>query len=177
MFYKRTKFLEFSSFVDENHIQGKVNTTIKLGLYYNDNLVSVIGFSKKRNGIGHSYDNYYELVRFCSKLNYNIIGGFSKLLQYFIKNNNPGKIVTYADIRWSNLRNNLYEKNGFIYSHKTTPNYWYINQNKRHHRLKYTKYKLIKEGYDKNQTENNIMTERKIYRIYDCGSLVYSTGP
>lgn len=30
---------------------------------------------------------------------------------------------------------------------------------------------LIKEGFDKNKTEKEIMFERKIYRIYDCGNI------
>ncbi len=30
---------------------------------------------------------------------------------------------------------------------------------------------LVKEGYDINKTEREIMFERKIYRIYDCGNI------
>ena len=32
---------------------------------------------------------------------------------------------------------------------------------------------LIKQGFDRNKTEHEIMLERKIYRIYDCGCNVY----
>lgn len=28
-------------------------------------------------------------------------------------------------------------------------------------------------GFDKNKTEHEIMLERKIYRIYDCGTKLY----
>jgi len=40
-------------------------------------------------------------------------------------------------------------------------------------RFRFRKDKLVKEGYDKNKTELQIMTERKIYRIYDSGCLKY----
>jgi hypothetical protein len=29
----------------------------------------------------------------------------------------------------------------------------------------------VKEGYDKDKTEKQIMFDRKIYRIYDCGNI------
>ena len=37
----------------------------------------------------------------------------------------------------------------------------------------YRKDKLISEGFDPNKTEHEIMLERGIYRIYDCGCKVY----
>ncbi len=40
-------------------------------------------------------------------------------------------------------------------------------------RIRFQKHKLIKEGFDRNKTEHEIMLERKIYRIYDCGNLKY----
>jgi hypothetical protein len=33
---------------------------------------------------------------------------------------------------------------------------------------------LVKQGFDKNKTEHEIMSERKIPRIYDCGNMKYS---
>lgn len=32
---------------------------------------------------------------------------------------------------------------------------------------------LIKQGFDSNKTEREIMFERKYYRIYDCGTKRY----
>ena len=39
----------------------------------------------------------------------------------------------------------------------------------RKHRYSYRKDILIKQGYDKNKTENQIMDERNIIRFYDSG--------
>jgi hypothetical protein len=44
---------------------------------------------------------------------------------------------------------------------------------KRENRFNYRKDILIKEGFDKNKTEHDIMLERKLYRIYDCGSICF----
>ena len=51
------------------------------------------------------------------------------------------------------------------------PNYWYVINNLRFYRFNFRKSILIKNGYDKNKTEKEIMFERGIYRIYDCGNI------
>jgi hypothetical protein len=155
-------------FFEKNHIQGNVNSKIRLGLFYNDELVSLMSFSRGRIFMGgKKYE--WELNRFSNVLNTNVIGAADKLLQYFIKNYQPEKIVSYSDIRLFDGK--MYEKIGFNKISQTKPNYWYINQDLRYHRFKYNKSILIKEGYDKNLTEKEIMFSRKIYRIYDCGNI------
>ncbi len=157
-------------FMDENHIQGYTNSSVKLGLYYNDELISLMLFSKPRLGVGVKHDGY-ELTRFCNKLNTNVIGGASKLLKYFINNYKPKQIISYADRRWS--QGGLYERLGFNQISINKPNYSYIIGKTRKHRFGFRKDILIKEGYDSNKTEHEIMLERRIYRIYDCGTITY----
>jgi hypothetical protein len=67
----------------------------------------------------------------------------------------------------------LYKKIGFEFIGKTTPNYYYIIDGLRQYRFNFRKDKLIKEGFDKNKTEHEIMLERKIYRIYNSGNLKF----
>ena len=70
-------------FLNQNHRQGYAPAPIRYGLYYEDELVSLMTFSKIRHTIGESKDaNGYELVRFCNKLNTSVIGGASKLFRY-----------------------------------------------------------------------------------------------
>ena len=163
---------EASVFLDENHIQGKINGKINLGLFYNEELVSIMCFGDRRiNMGGKKIDGEYELLRFCSKLNVNVIGGASKLFKYFIKNYEFSKIISYCDLRYS--IGNIYEIIGLTNVGKTKPNYFYIVGNNRKNRFKYRKSELIKDGYDKNESEHEIMLKRGIYRIYDCGSLIF----
>jgi hypothetical protein len=159
-----------TQFLNDNHIQGSVGSIINLGLYHNEELVSILTFSKGRNILkGDKYE--YELIRFCNKLNSNVVGGASKLLNYFVENYKPKEIISYADIRWSN--GNLYSKMGFNLIGRSSPNYYYILNRRRTIRLKFKKHILVSEGYDKSLSESEIMLKRGIYRIFDCGNLVY----
>ncbi len=166
------KSTEAKEFLDNNHIQGNVYGKFNIGLYFNDELVSLMTFGSKRKNLGSTTkDGEYELLRFCNKLNTTVIGGASKLFKYFIEKYNPEKITSYCDLRWSN--GNLYEQLNFKLSHVSKPNYFYIQGNNRKNRFKYRKSELIKEGYDENKSETEIMKERGIHKIYDCGCKVY----
>ena len=154
-------------------MQGFVGSQIKLGLFYNDELVSLMIFGKQRKLMGlKSEDDTYEMLRFCSKLNTSVIGGSEKLFKFFIKNYSPKEVISYADRSWS--QGKLYQKLGFKLIHKTQPNYYYIVNGIRKYRFNYRKDKLIRDGFDSNKTEHEIMLERKIYRIYDSGSLKFN---
>lgn len=163
---------EAKIFLENNHIQGNVNSKIRLGLYYNNELIGLMTFGGLRKNLGNkSNENIYELFRFCNLSNYVIIGGADKLLKHFIKHYKPKEIISYADRRWS--QGDLYNKLNFIFSHNTKPNYFYLVNDKRENRFNYRKDILVKEGFDKNKTEHDIMLERKLYRIYDCGSMCF----
>ena len=169
---RETSSRQSKEFLNENHIQGNVNSKIKLGLYYNDELVSLMTFGSLRKVLGNKHnDDSYELLRFCNKLNTTIIGGADKLFKYFIKTYKPIEIISYADRRWS--QGNLYEKLGFKFIHNSKPNYFYIINKKREYRFKYRKDVLVKEGYDSSKSERQIMLDRGINRIYDCGNKKY----
>lgn len=161
---------EAREFCENNHLQGYVGGSIKLGLFHNDELVSVMTFGKLRKALNSKGNNdEYEMLRFCNKLYTNVIGGANKLFKYFIKNYEPYTIISYADKRYSEGK--LYKNLGFEYIHDSRPNYFYITgYKKREHRFNYRKDKLIKGGFDSDKSEHEIMLEREIYRIYDCGN-------
>ena len=159
-------YKESEDFLNKNHIQGNCMSTYRYGLYYNDELVSLMTFGKSR------FNNEYELLRFCNKKYVNVVGGASKLFTYFLKSHvEINEIISFADRRWS--IGNLYEKLGFIKINVVKPSYYYIKDQLRFNRLNFQKHKLIKAGYNSNLTEHEIMLSRKIYRIYDCGNLKY----
>jgi len=135
-------------------------------------LVSLMTFGSKRKFMKQSNsDGVYEMLRFCSKLNTSVIGGSEKVFKYFIENYKHKEVISYADRSWS--QGELYKQLGFKLIHKTQPNYYYIIDKKRYHRFNFRKDKLVSEGFDPNKTEHEIMLERKIYRIYDSGSLKF----
>jgi len=170
-----------NSFLEDNHIQGLDRSKIKLGLFHNEILVSVMTFGKKRAALGNrvNTESDFELVRFANDINYIVIGSFGKLLKYFERNYEYNSIITYADLRWSSLENNVYKKNKFIKSHVSEPNYWYFysGSKKREHRYSYRKNILESKFpniFESTKTEKEIMREANYYRIWDCGNIVYS---
>lgn len=164
---------EKRAFIDETHIQGDVPCSVKIGLYYQDALVAVMTFGRPRLPLGHktSGDGKYELLRYSTRLNTCVIGGASKLFRYFVDNYDPEEVTSYCDRRFS--VGNMYEKLGFRLDHVSKPNYYYVVGNNRKNRFRYRKSELVKCGYDESKSEHEIMLERGIYRIYDCGNLVY----
>jgi hypothetical protein len=159
------------SFLDQNHLQGSINSSIRIGLFYQDELVSLLTFSKSR--FNKNYD--WEITRYCNKLNTNVMGGFSKLLKYFRKNY-EGSIITYADKRYSD--GNLYRQNGFIELKDSLPNYFYFkarNTKTLFSRVQFQKHKLKDklEIFDETLTESENMFNNGYRRIWDCGNKVF----
>jgi hypothetical protein len=163
--------LTVRQFCEENHLQGYTGSSIKLGAFYEDELVSVMTFSKPSISKGQgSYDlGVWELSRFCSKLNYKIVGVASKLLSYFKKNYEWKQVFSYADRRWST--GNLYNKLGFEFIGETKSNYWYFANGsiERHHRFALRK----KPDEPKDITEWELRKAQGWNRIWDCGNLKY----
>ena len=160
-------------FLDDNHIQGLVNSSIKLGLYYQDELVSIMTFDSFE-GRKKMEDGGYNLSRFCNKLGNNVVGGASKLLNYFIKNYDVKRIVSYADKDWS--IGNLYYTLGFENVGGNGPDYKYIVDNKRVHKSNYKKSRLrtiLTSESDYLLTEHQATKKLGIYRIYDCGKIKF----
>jgi len=156
-------------FLNKNHIQGFVGSNFKIGLFYNNEIVSLMTFGKLRKSMNSkNSESNYEMLRFCNKLNTSVIGGSSKLFKYFINKYNPKEVISYADRSYSN--GNLYEKLNFNLEHITEPNYYYVVDGIRRYRFNYRKDLLVKEGFDSNKSEHDIMLERKIYRIYNSGN-------
>lgn len=163
---------ESKEFLNKNHIQKNSVSKVKIGLYHDNELIALMTFGSLRKNLGQtSKEGSFELLRFCNKLNYSVVGGASRLLKYFIRNYYPNEIISYADKSWSNGR--LYENLGFENIGETGPNYYYVVNNIRENRYKYRKSELVKDGYDENMTEHSIMISRKIYRIYDSGSFKF----
>lgn len=168
---KDVSYNDAKLFLNENHIQGFCTSKIRLGLYYNDELVSLMTFGNKRMILKqNASENNYELLRFCNKKYTSVVGGASKLFEYFKKIYHPSYILSYANCDISN--GNIYEILGFSFICHTTPGYyWY--KDKKYHRSNFMKHKLVKMGYDKNLTEEQIMYSDGYKKIYDTGNLKY----
>ena len=161
---KEVNNIEKKEFLNNNHLQGDVRSSINLGLYYEEKLVSLMTFgSRKINA-----KEQYELIRFCNVLNTTVIGSASKLFNFFINNYKYETIISYSDNSISN--GEIYKFLGFINNTNSTINYYWSNNKYKYHRFNFNKKRLIKQGFDKNKTEVEIMHERGFYRIFGSGN-------
>lgn len=123
----------------------------------------------KSEGRNKMKDNEWNLSRFCNKLDYSVIGGASKLLNYFIKNKNPLRIISYADKDWSN--GVLYEKLGFTKISDSGPDYKYLVNKIRKHKSNFKKKNIGIEGLD--ITEAEYMNLNGYSKVWDCGKIKF----
>jgi hypothetical protein len=155
-------------FLEKNHLQGFVGSKIKLGLFYEGELVSLMTFGSLRKSLGYNNsDNSWELLRFSNKIGLTIVGGASKLFSHFIKKYSPKTVISFCD--YSRSTGNLYKKLGFEFSHLSDTNYYYIVDGLRKHRFNYRKDKLVSGGANPELSESKIMSELGYNKIYDCG--------
>jgi hypothetical protein len=108
-------------FLNVNHIQGNDRSSVCYGLFYQDNLISCMTFTKPKN---KQYT--WELSRFCNKHDYIVQGGASKLFKYAISNMNRGDtVVSYNDI--TKTSGKIYKILDFSCTSVNNPNYIWMN--------------------------------------------------
>lgn len=153
----------FYKFCEHNHVQGGCKSSIRYGLFYGNELVQVVGFSKSR------FDDKcdYELIRMCTLLNTQVLGGFSKLIKHFNQD-----CISYVDRRLFN--GNGYKASNFEIIKYNKPNYFYTKNLSRFYRMNFTKKNIQKKfpnKYDPKLSEKENMRNLGYRRIYDCGTI------
>ena len=163
--------IDTNNYLDMYHLQGTCRgQKIRLGLYYNNQLVSLMTFGKSR----FNKNCEYELLRYCS--HYNVVGGVEKLFNHFIKEYKPNSIVSYCDT--SKFSGKVYDTLGFKCVKTNSPRkHWYSLKEKRH----ITDGLLLSQGYDRLFKENHgkgtsneeLILNRGYLPVYDCGQSTY----
>lgn len=177
---------EATDFLALNHRQGKLSSSIRLGLYLEDELVSVMTFGKMRSGIGrksNQSDNEWELARFCNLTNTSVVGGASKLFKYFINKYNPDKVVSFSDV--AHTRGNLYSMLGFKKISLSSPGYVWVNlkDDSYYSRVACQKRNLLSLFDDVTEetiatcTEPEIMKAHGYAQVFDSGVIRWEYTP
>lgn len=153
--------VECLDFLNENHLQGNCNSSVRLGLFFNGELMSIMTFGKERF---KKEDKGIELLRYCSKMGVNVIGGADKLFKHYIKAYDPPRITSFCDI--GKGRGKIYETMGFRKEKICSPNYVWVKGNN------------IKTRYQC-QMKNEVGEMEKLgyMRLYDCGNFKYVFTP
>ena len=165
---KEVNSKEAKKFLEENHLQEFVASKYRIGLYFKNQLVQLLCFGNSRFKKGE-----IELLRMCTKLNTQVIGGFSKLLRHQPYN----KFISYVDL--SKFSASGYLKNSFKIIGQSGPNYKYLqgeNILNRFNTQKHKLQKLLGDNFDNSKTESQNMQDAGWYKVYDCGNLKLKFG-
>lgn len=143
--------LEYSDFILNNSLNEDLECAYSVGLFYEDDLVSVMTFRTCK------LSDEFELYNFCIKQDTLIVGGFAKMLHFFINHIPTKRIISYVDKTL--FTGNCFIKAGFIKLEDLPPTCWYIDGMKR----------------IECKTKN---IENPSKYIYDCGSMLFEwTNP
>ena len=181
IFARNTEIVELSynecnEFLNANHRQGECTSSIRYGLLDEGELVSVMSFSKPRRTIGKQSEDW-ELLRFCSKLNTNVIGGASKLFKHFTNSHPNQSVISFSDK--ARTRGNLYSQLGFKLIRDSEPGYVWVDEktDKAYGRVRAQKSNIEKllndPELDLSKSENYNMTTHGFVRVFDSGTAVW----
>ena len=168
---KEVAIEEAAEFLTKYHIQGYAKDKIRIGLYYNDKLVSLMTFGKPR----YNKNYQYELIRYCNA-EFNVVGGAEKLFKHFASSYQPSSIISYCDL--SKFSGQVYEKLGFKKIRTSAPaRHWYNLKTKEHitdNLLRQRGFdQLFKTSYGKGTSNETLMLEAGFVEVYDCGQATY----
>jgi hypothetical protein len=162
---------EKNLFLNINHIQKSDKSSVRLGLFINNNLTSVATFSKSRRNKNYEY----EMLRYTDKLYTEVDGSLKILLNYFVEKYNPKSIITYNDRRYYYAEPLVWLNFNFIKN--TAPSHYYVSLDKKH-RLNWIIFQkanlkkiLVKYKDDLTQEQNMKMNNFEV--VYNCGYSVW----
>ena len=157
------------AFLEDNHLQGDAKSSINIGLFNEDELVSIMTFGSARFDIR---DDTIELIRYCVKIDKIIVGGAERLFSYFCKNFKFKRVISYCDI--GKFSGDIYRKLGFKQVSISEPNYVWVKNKEALKRYQTQKHKLLELGLGtQDQTEEEIMRSLGYMKVYDAGNLKF----
>ena len=123
------------------------------------------------------YNNKYqwELLRLCTQPKYRVVGGASKLFQYFIKIYNPESIISYCDR--SKFNGSVYENIRMKLHHIVEPAKVWSSGKQRitDNLLRQRGFdQLFKTNYGKGTNNEDLMLKHGWLPVYDCGQAVHT---
>jgi hypothetical protein len=146
------------SFWEENHLMGYASGR-QINLALNKEIVCSLLYQIRGKEL--------HIIRFCNKNYVNVVGGFSKLLEFAVSSNNfKGEVINFVDLRYGTGK--FLEKIGFTKTKETLGWQWTDGENV-YNRLK------CRANMDKRKlTERQHAEELGWYKIYDAGQAKFT---
>lgn len=99
----------YRQFVNQHHKQKYARASHIYGLFHNDELVQLMSFGKPRFNKNYQW----EVIRECTKTDYSVRGGTSKLWKFFLENNKCRSCICYSYPHGSIFTNHYINYCGF----------------------------------------------------------------
>lgn len=147
---------EARPFNEKNHLQGHRNAQVTYGLFYKDELVQLMSFSKMKYNRNLKNEDEWEIIRGCPGSNNQIVGGVSKLFKAFTREYNPHLVFSYCD--FNKFDGKGYEAIGMKFTGYTGPDKFYVDN---------AGYKIGRNPKKRKELEESCTT------IYGAGSKKY----
>ena len=148
-------------FLESNHLQGYVPCTYALGLYKDNELIQLMTLRVKSKK-----DKLYEIGRLATKTGFTVIGGTKRLFKHLLSLVDFEIIISYNNM--DKFTGDTYESLGMCFENTTIP-YGWIRNLEYLPRYQTQKSKLIRQGFDKNKSESEIMRSEGFEKIYFTG--------
>ena len=158
---------DYRRFLDENHLQWYCPAKWCYGLKYLGEIIACIGIGPSRFNL-----NANEVIRFCSKLNTQVIDGLSELLNYCIHTCKVDNLISYVDLRYFDSAG--YISAGFKIVSRSRPGYIYVKGKQilsRYQCQKHLLPKVLGDLYREDLSESENMALAGYFKVYDCGML------
>jgi hypothetical protein len=150
-------------FFTKNHLDGHVNAKKTYALTFNDLPVAALSI---RTPCSKRWKGSVEIARFATELNSVVVGGFSRLCKYVMKQFTNQNILCYVDRRWGSTGKHCFNA-GLKLVSETTPTFWWTDCQSRFNRMKCKASRM--------QSERENANQRRWVRIYGCTNLVFSS--
>lgn len=150
-------------FFNENHIQGSVDRySLCLGLYKDNELLQAVLFGRQHFGKNKDF----ELYRMATKLNTQILGGFSKLM----KHSPYDVVISYVALRMFDAKGYLAGK--WKIESRSQPSFCITDGIDMFSRHLFKKSACLKKfnNVNKDMTEREMCELNGYYRLWDCGT-------
>jgi len=135
---KEINLIDYQTFLNNNYLGEPIDSSIRLGLFNNQQLISIIGLNELK-------PQEFKLECFVNLLDTNIINGLNVLLSYFEKTFEPKSIITFIKADFP-IYSDLFINNGFILINKTAPNYYEILNDQRIYLTEQGDYRIYDSG-------------------------------
>ncbi len=149
---------EANAFYEEYHYIGRCTPRVSYGLFLDGRIVACASFGHPTR---QTSKHGWELLRMASCPDVRVHGGWSKLLDQFVKDHRPASIVSFSDNRL--FDGSVYRAIGFVHDGDVSPDYFWVRGGRRFH----------KSGLRKPPghvgTETALRESEGYVKLWDCG--------